>query len=98
MITVNFFTTLRLMLGLGELHLTSLEDASILEVLQESERLVKEKTSKKFLFKLLDENQAIKRGTIILINGRNILDMEEKLQARVKTGDTIALFPPGGGG
>jgi len=47
--------------------------------------------------KLLDENGELKRGTIILVNGHNILHLE-KLATPVKDGDIVALFPPGGGG
>jgi molybdopterin synthase sulfur carrier subunit len=97
MITINFFTILRLMLKTGEIHLDSIQESSILEVLQKAEAIVSEKTSKKFMFKLLDEDGHIKRGTMILINGKNILDTDG-LNTIVRDGDALALFPPGGGG
>ncbi len=97
MITVNFYTILRLMLKLGEIAIDGVQETSILDILQKSEEIVFEKTSKKFLFKLLDDEGNIKRGTIVLINGENILD-SDGLRCRVKDGDTIALFPPSGGG
>ncbi len=99
MITVNFYTTLRLYLKLGELHIDSIREISIRKLLSNIEEQVVEKTSKYFLFKLLDEKGTLKQGTIILINGKNILDSDGGgLDAGVKDGDTIALFPPGGGG
>ena len=97
MITIKFFTTLRLYLKLGELHLDSIQESPIRGILRNIEDIVVEKTSKNFLFKLLDENEKIKRGTLILINGRNILDTDG-LDTIVRDGDTVALFPPGGGG
>lgn len=97
MIAVNFYTTLRLYLKLGEIQVDSIQEAPILEILQKSEVIVVERTSQNFLCKLLDEDGNIKQGTIILINGRNVLDADG-LKAIVRDGDTIALFPPGGGG
>ncbi len=97
MIKVNFFTLLRLYLKIGEIQLDSIQDTSILDVLQKAEEVVVKKTSKKFLFKLLDEDGNIKLGTLILINGRNILDTD-RLESIVRDGDEVALFPPGAGG
>jgi molybdopterin synthase sulfur carrier subunit len=98
MITVNFFNILRLFLKIREIHIDSLpEEVPILTVLQQAEEIVFEKTSKKFLFKLLDEDGTIKSGTMILINGKNILDTDG-LDTVVRNGDMVALFPPGIGG
>lgn len=85
------------MLKIGEIRIDSIQKSPIRDILQQVENLVFKKTSKKFLFKLLDEDGSIKRGTLILINGKNILDTEG-LDTIVKDGDTVALFPPGGGG
>ena len=97
MATVKFFTTLRLFLKIREIEIDLIKETSILNILQKTESVVFEKTSKKFLFKLLDEEGKIKRGTLILINGKNILDTDG-LDAVVRDEDTVALFPPGGGG
>ena len=97
MITVKFFTILRLMLKIGEVTINSVPESSILDILQQAEEIVSEKTSQQFLFKLLDEQGNIKHGTLILINGKNILDTDG-LESIVRDGDTVALFPPGGGG
>ena len=85
------------MLKTGEITINSRHESSILEILQQAEEIVSEKTSQQFLFKLLDEHGNIKNGTLILINGRNILDTDG-LESIVRDGDTVALFPPGGGG
>lgn len=97
MITVNFFTILRLFLQMRELQLDSIQETPLCEVLQKAEEIVFEKTSKKFMFKLLTEDGNIKSGTMILINGKNIFHTDG-LNTVVRDGDTVALFPPGGGG
>ncbi len=97
MINVKFFTILRLFLQLKEIQLNSIQESPIRDVLQKVEDIVFEKTLKRFMFKLLDEDGNIKRGTMILINGQNILHMDG-LNTVVRDGDTVALFPPGGGG
>lgn len=97
MITVNFFTTLRLMLKCREVKIEPVGLTTILDLLERVETVINEKLSKKILWKLLEEDGSIKRGTIILINGRNVLD-SDGLDCPVSDEDTIALFPPGGGG
>lgn len=98
MITINFYTTLRLYLKMKELHIEPTQPVMpILDVLKTTEQMVVEQTTKPFLFKLLAEDGNIKRGTLILINGKNILDTNG-LDEVVNDGDTVALFPPGGGG
>ncbi|MBU2513170.1 MoaD/ThiS family protein [bacterium] len=97
MITVNFYTTLRLMLSTKEITIDCKDQMTILEVLKHAEEIIEKSLSKNFIWKLLDEDGNIKLGTIIMINGKNILDMDG-LECMVSPGDTIALFPPGGGG
>lgn len=85
------------MLAVKEIQVEIVKEQSVLELLNQAEAIIIQKTSKRFLWKLLDDQGNIKRGTIILINGKNILD-SIGLDCRVKAGDTVALFPPGGGG
>ncbi len=49
------------------------------------------------LNKLLESNGKMKTGTIILVNRGDVMDTN-KLDSVVKDGDSISLFPPGGGG
>jgi molybdopterin converting factor small subunit len=60
-------------------------------------RLAEEKTGQSFLDDLLDRDQGLLTGTIILVNGENIR-LGQNLQTRVKGGDSVALFSPAGGG
>jgi len=49
-----------------------------------------------FSEKLLESGE-IKPGSIILLNGKNILHLN-KLNTKIKDGDQITLFPPSAGG
>lgn len=98
MIAINFYTTLRLYLNLREIHLDLPQSAMpVGEMLPLIESNVMERVAKPILLKLLTEDGGIKRGTMILIEGKNVLD-GAGLDEIVQDGDTIALFPPGGGG
>lgn len=50
-----------------------------------------------FTLKLLDEEGEIAPGSIILVNGKNVLHLE-KLKTKIKDGDKVTLFPPSAGG
>ena len=92
MITVKFYTLLRLLL---QQHQVDLEDTAgtVARVLEQAQRHV----ATPFLHKLRDESGALLQGTIILVNGRNILHTGG-LDTEVNDGDVLSLFPPGGGG
>jgi sulfur-carrier protein len=91
MITVKFFTTLRIHLGIEEL--TCSRVTTVREVLEECEKIA----PKPFLFKLIDTEGKLITGAIIMVNGHNIHHLQG-LQSAVSDGDMVALFPPGGGG
>ena len=92
MITINFFTTLRIFLKTEQVKVQTTQ-VNMKELLQKCE----EQISKRFLHKLLDPAGKIMPGTMILINGQNVLHLNG-LNTVVKGGDVVALFPPGGGG
>lgn len=50
-----------------------------------------------FTQKLLEEDQSISSGAIILVNGKNILHLDE-LKTVISNQDTVTLFPPSAGG
>ncbi|MFP4490421.1 MAG: MoaD family protein [Spirochaetaceae bacterium] len=91
MITVKFFTTLRIYLGIGELACPHV--STVGELLDECEKRV----SRPFLSKLLDSTGTLMSGAIILVNGQNIHHLHG-LETELSDKDEIALFPPGGGG
>jgi molybdopterin synthase sulfur carrier subunit len=92
MITLKFFTTLRILLGISEIHLHEEVD-NILDLLKLGEK----RTGKPFLHKILDPQGGLLAGSIVLVNGHNILHLDG-LETKLGDGDLVALFPPGGGG
>ena len=93
MIKVKFFTLLRIYLGIDEVEI----DAQAIDVRSLLHRVCEAINNDIILQKLLDEKGAMLTGTIILINGKDILEME-KLDTVVRKGDVVSLFTPGGGG
>ncbi len=84
MITVKFFATLREITGKREVKVEKVNTvAELLDVLyhQYGERFKKE----------------LEGRSMILVNGKNILDLKE-LNTPVNDGDVISIFPPAGGG
>ena len=92
MIHVNFFATLRVFLKTKQVRISA-NELNMFELLQQCEA----KVSKPFLHKLVDEEGNIRPGTMILVNGQNVLHLQG-LHTIVRNGADIALFPPGGGG
>ena len=92
MITVKFYSLLRVILKVSELGVRR-EAGTVRELL----RLAQKQVKKRFLPKLIGKDGTLRQGVIILVNGKNILHLDN-LATPVKAGDEVALFPPGGGG
>lgn len=93
MIKVKFFTLLRLYLGLEDVDIEA-DQVTVGALL----RLVSEEIGNNVMIeKLLSDDGSMLTGTIILINGHDILHMD-KLNTMVNKGDSVSLFTPGGGG
>lgn len=93
MIRIQFYGLLRLLLQREQIELEAGQAETIKQLLPR----IQAKISTPFLHKLLDERDQLRAGTIILVNRRNILHLED-LATPVNDGDLIALFPPGAGG
>ena len=91
-IAVKFFGLLRRRLRTASLEIEG-DELTVLALL----RLAESETGQNFLDELLDRNQGLLTGTIILVNGENIR-LRQGLQTRVRAGDAVALFSPAGGG
>lgn len=91
-IEVKIFATLRLKLGIAGLEINTTSPVSVRELLD----LACQKIGKDILPELLVDGE-IKKGTIILIDGKNVLHME-KLDTMIHQDCKVSLFPPAGGG
>ena len=93
MIKVKFFTLLRLYIGKEEIDIETEQidmkslPLQIKDILDNY--IIREK--------LLNDDGTLRQGTIILLNGHNIIHID-KLETIVQSGDVVSLFPPGGGG
>ena len=92
MITIKFFSLIRLLIKKSELIIEG-DNLVVREVLKISQSKIKTE----FLHKLVNDESEMHTGTIILINGKNVHHLEN-LDTLVKDGDVVSLFPPGGGG
>jgi len=84
MVRVKFFATLREITGKKEIEIKGVN--SVRELLD-------------LLFKMYGDEfrKEIEKKNMILVNGRNILDMNG-YETRISEDDEIAIFPPAGGG
>jgi len=91
-IKVNLYATLRLTTGLSSVEVEVRGPIVMRQLID----LACEKTTPKLKADLL-EGQAIKKGTLLLVDGRNVLFLDG-LDTLVNDQQVIAFFPPGGGG
>lgn len=91
-IKVNLYATLRLTTGLSSVEVEVRGPIVMRQLID----LACEKTTPKLKVDLL-EGQSIKKGTLLLVDGRNVLFLDG-LDTLVNDQQVIAFFPPGGGG
>ena len=91
-ITVNLYAMLRLTTGVSSVTIET--DGPI--ILRQLIDLACGKTTPKLRGDLLEGN-TIKKGTLLLVDGRNALFLDG-LETLVNGEQEIAFFPPGGGG
>lgn len=92
-VKVKFFTSLREITGKKE------EEIQLPRTIRVKELLVSlsEKYGKEFTDYLYDERGKVQTYIQILVNGRGI-NVLQGFETELKEGDTIAIFPPVGGG
>lgn len=91
-IQVKLFATLRLNLGVAGLEIETDKPITIMELLE----LVSNKLGSDIIPELIEDGK-IKVGTILLINGKDILHAQ-KLETMITEDCEISVFPPVGGG
>jgi len=91
-IQVKIFATLRLKLGIAGIEIESEEPMTVMMLLESVSR----KINAEIIPELVKEGEIIV-GTIILINGKNILHAE-KLETLITEDSEVSVFPPAGGG
>jgi len=92
-ITVKFFTSLREITGKKEDEIQSPSIITIEELLAH----LSKKYGKEFTEYIFDEKGKVRTYIQILINGRS-MNVLQRFETKLKEGDTVAIFPPVGGG
>jgi molybdopterin synthase sulfur carrier subunit len=93
MVTIRFYGVIRLITKTEEVSINISHPMKIRDLLKE----VQKKVSVQFIHKIIDQNGELVQGTIVLINGVNIYNLE-LLDSIINDGDKIGIFPPGAGG
>ena len=91
-IHVKIFATLRLKIGLASLDIETNSVITILQLLKMISRQVNYDVIPELI-----ENNEVRVGTIILIDGKNILHAQ-KLDTKIEKICKVEIFPPVGGG
>jgi len=92
-IKVKFFTSLREITGKKEDEIQSPSIITVEELLTH----LSKKYGREFTEYLYDEKGKVRTYIQILINGRGINALQG-FETKLKEGDTVAIFPPVGGG
>jgi molybdopterin synthase sulfur carrier subunit len=92
-VKVKFFTSLREITGKKEDEIQSPRTILVKELLAS----LSEKYGREFTDYLYDERGKVRTYIQILVNGRGI-NVLQGFETKLKEGDTIAIFPPVGGG
>jgi molybdopterin synthase sulfur carrier subunit len=90
---VNFFATLRQVVGTKTVEIPLGESASVRQLIRE---LILRYPGLEA--QLLDEQGELRQHVRIIVNGRDALFLENALETHVSPNDTISIFPAIGGG
>jgi molybdopterin synthase sulfur carrier subunit len=92
-VKVKFFTSLREITGKKEDEIQSPRTIRVKELLNS----LSKKYGREFTDYLYDKRGKVRTYIQILVNGRGI-NVLQGFETKLKEGDTIAIFPPVGGG
>ncbi len=90
-VRVSFFATLRLALGVAFIDIELNKPTKIRELLKRVSSRLGVNIEEKLL-----ENGSLRRGTMLLVNGKNVIHLDG-LDTIVEEGE-VSIFPPAGGG
>lgn len=90
---VNFYATLRQVVGARAVEIALPEDATIQQLLDEVIRLYPG-----LQHELLDDQGQLYRHVHLFVNGRDATFLEQGMQTRVCPDDSVGIFPAVGGG
>ena len=91
-IHIKLFATLRLKLGVAGLEIETFKPVTIMQLLE----LVSQKLDTDIIPELIEDGK-IMVGTILLINGKNVLHAD-KFETLITEKCEVSVFPPSGGG
>ncbi|MFQ6081252.1 MAG: ubiquitin-like small modifier protein 1 [Candidatus Bathyarchaeia archaeon] len=93
LIRVKFFGPFKELVGKRWMAVEVPQGISILEFIRE----MAEKSNPRLVEETISREGDLHPNVIVLINGRDIVHLDY-LNTKLKDGDTVALFPPVGGG
>lgn len=93
MIKVKFYGTLQTLLKLKEISVPYTDNMNVNELLN----TLQQKIKIDFISKLINQDQSIIPGVIILVNKQNIFHLN-LLDTQLADNDEVVIFPPGAGG
>lgn len=93
MVKVKFHTIFRRCAGTGELDV-DVDQIDMYGLLIKIKDILNDDA---IFQKVVDDHKTLRKGIVVLVNGQNILHMDN-LNTVVKNNDVVNLFPPTGGG
>jgi sulfur-carrier protein len=90
--TIKFFATLRLSLGVASVEVDNTEPVTVRDALEKAEKQL----GAEFISEVLQDNGQPRMGAMILIDGKNIVHLSG-VETPVQN-ETLSVFPPAGGG
>ena len=95
---IKLFATLQLKVGIRELSWAGDSEPTIDDVIDFiQETVTRSGTDHDVRSMLLFDDNGIRPGTMLLIDGKNVIHAEA-IETKVPSGATVSIFPPAGGG
>lgn len=91
-VKVKLYATLRLELGISDIDIEFDQSITMMQLVEK----IQEKVQADIISELIEDG-LIMAGTILLINGKNVLHAQ-KLETLIPDNCIVSVFPPVGGG